>query len=189
MKHRTVMPIAVASLWVVMTCMSASASATTITSSEGTTPFIEFAAEGHVVLDNPIAKIECPSEMAVGIQSHGTGVTAKGTLFWFQYEDCTNSWMDSTTIASGSLEFHATGSGRATVTSSGLTWESTRFGVTCRYATNNTDIGTLTPGTPATLDISASIPFHGGSFLCGSGATTWTGSYTVTSPATVSVDS
>jgi hypothetical protein len=163
------------------------ASATTVTSSAGTTPAISASAEGHVVLDNPIAKIECASSVSGSVTAHGAGVTASGPISALSFTGCTNSW-HVTVVSAGSLEIHSIGSGDGTLTSSGATVESTRFGITCRYATSSTDIGTVTDGTNATLDISAAIPFHGGSGLCGGGATTWTGSYKVNSPTNLVID-
>ena len=164
------------------------ASATTVTSSSGTTPKIVSAANGHVVLDNPIAKIECGSNVEGTVQTHGAGVTAGGAITALSFTGCTNSW-HVTVVSAGSLEIHATSGGNGTLTSSGATVESTRFGITCRYATSKTDIGTVTAGEHAKLDISAAIPFHSGSGLCGEGATTWTGSYSVSSPTNLSIDS
>jgi len=146
---------------------------------------------GHIVLDNPIAKIECTSNLLANVESHGTGVTVKGKVTLLQFGSptpCTNSW-HVTVISGGSLEIHAIGGGNGTVTSSGATIEATRLGITCRYATSGTDIGTLTAGIFGEIDISAAIPFHSGSFLCGSGATTWTGQYALSGPTNVSVDS
>ena len=164
------------------------ASATTVTAPAGSayTGSIRLLSEGHVAIDNPIAAISCNSEIEVSnIESHGAGVTAKGPLSWFSFFNCTNSW-EVTVLSAGSLEFHSTGGGNATVTSSGATLVATRLGITCRYATSNTDIGTVTGAATftshATLDISAAIPFHSGSGLCGSGSTTWTGAYKVLNP-------
>jgi hypothetical protein len=164
------------------------ASATTVTSDAGATPTLSVSAEGHVVLDNPIAKIECASAVTGKVESHGASVTAKGNIGSLSFTGCTNSW-HVTVVSSGSLEAHIIGDGpNGTLTSSGATVEATRFGITCRYATSSTDVGRVTAGEHATLDISAAIPFHSGSGLCGSGATTWTGSYGVTAPTNLTVD-
>jgi hypothetical protein len=166
------------------------ASATIITSPAGTayTSTIKAGnAGGHVVLDNPIAKIECSSSVEGKVESHGAAVTAAGKISSLTFTNCTNSW-HVTVSSGGSLEIHSLGGGKGTLTSSGATVISTRFGVECRYATSNTHIGTVTGGTPATLAISASIPFHGGSSFCGEGATSWTGSYTVSTPGTLLID-
>lgn len=162
--------------------------ATTVTSPKGTayTGVIEGETTGHAVLDNPIAKIECAVRIEGKIESHGAGVTAKGQGSGFVVGTCTNSW-HVTTVASGTVEAHYS-SGNAIITSSGATVEATRLGVACRYATNNTQIGTATPGSPATLHILASIPFHGGSGLCGTGATTGTGTGKATAPASLEID-
>jgi hypothetical protein len=58
----------------------------------------------------------------------------------------------------------------------------------CVFTFNGTQIGTLTSGNPAKLDVSsAKIPRTGGNFLCGSSGT-WTGSYTVNTPSSLYVD-
>ena len=167
------------------------ASATTATSSAGITFTIEASAEGHVVIDNPIAKIECASTLQGTLNTHGSGVTANvvlGTLtFGSPVGTCTNDW-HVTVVSAGWLEFHSIGNGDATVTSTGITIEATRFGINCRYATSSTDIGTITDGQNATIDLTAALPSHGGSFHCGTGATTWTGSYTVTKPVPLVID-
>ena len=173
---------------------SATASATTLTSwPEGTilegttyTGNLVAEAEGHLTLNNPISKIECASKVEGAVESHGEEVTAGGAVSLLSFTGCTNSW-HVTTVSAGSLEVHQTELGNGTVTSSGATIEATRFGVTCRYATSSTTIGTLTgsyiTGNDATLDVSASVPFHSGSALCGTSATGWTGSYKFSVPS------
>lgn len=169
---------------------AAVASATTITSPVGTlyTGEINAASEGHVILDNPIAKIECAWALSGNVKSHGSGATATISLTNFATTNCTNSW-HYTTVSPGTWEIHWTSPNNGTVTWTGMTTESTRFGITCRYATSSTDYGLLTGKAPATIDINAAIPFHSGSGLCGEGATTLTGSLTVNTPASLLVDS
>jgi hypothetical protein len=168
------------------------ASATVFTAPAGTTYTgpVSLESEGYVPIDNPIAAIPCVSNAGGTVGQHGAGVTAIAVLSNLSFTNCTNSW-HVTVVSPGWLEFHALGGGRATVTSTGATIEATRFGITCRYATSSTDIGELTPAsfstTHATLDIKGALPFHGGSGLCGSGATTWTGSYKVTTPTGLSI--
>jgi hypothetical protein len=167
---------------------AATASATNIEAPEGTiyTGPVAAEAEGHVVLDNPIAKIECASTVEGEIESHGEGVPAKGNLSTLTFTGCTDSW-HVTVVTAGSLSIEHTSGSDGDLFSTGATVEATRFGITCRYATNNTTVGTVTGGAPATLDISASIPFHSGSVFCGSGGTAWTGSYEVTNLAELQV--
>lgn len=175
-----------------------SASATTVTSPEGTTYFGEIHAksEGHAVLHNPIAKIECESTVNGHISVNGAKdekgntLNASGSITTLTFSPCTNDW-HVTTVSGGTLSIKSNGDMTGDLFSSGATVEATRFGVNCRYATNNTTVGTVTSKTAssnATLHIQASIPFHSGSFLCGSGATVWTGSYIATSPAGITID-
>lgn len=165
------------------------ASADVVTSPKGTvyTGTIKAEAEGHAVLDNPIAKIECASTVEGKVESHGVGKSVEGKITTLDFTNCTNDW-HVTVVTSGTLAVDWSSGENGSVRSSGATVEATRFGVNCRYATNNTAVGTVTAGTPATMDISAAIPFHSGSFLCGSGATTWTGAYKVVTPGSLFVD-
>jgi hypothetical protein len=163
----------------------------------------------HAILQNPVAKIECHSIVEGKVESHGPGQTAKGKITKLQWGvhgvtdasgnltgNCTNGW-HVTTVAAGELEVHWKAEHEGTVTSNGATVEATRFGITCRYKTENTDIGTLTdshktgstasPST-ATFDIHGQIPFHSGSGLCGTGTSTWEGSYLIETPDTLFID-
>ena len=167
------------------TC-AAYASATTLTSSSGSTPSFSLSSEGHVVIDNPIAKIECAVSMAGKAESHSGGVTVTGNLSSLSFTGCTNSW-HLTVVSAGSFSLHATSGGNATWTSSGVNVEATRFGIICRYTTASTDFGTLTNGEHATLDLSSAVPVEG-SALCDVGTNTATGSLKMTSPTNVSVD-
>ena len=169
---------------------AATASADTATSPTGTTytGTIHAESEGHAILHNPIAKIECPSTVHGHIEVHGAGKTVSGKITTLTFGPCTDEW-HVTVVSAGSLSVHGvTGTENGDVFSTGATVEATRFGLTCRYTTNNTTIGTLTGGSPATLDINASIPFHSGSIFCGSGATAWTGAYKVTTPSSLYID-
>jgi len=153
--------------------------------------------EGHVTLDNPIASIPCQSSVSGHLKENAAS-PANGPITGLSFGVegvCTNSW-HVTVVSGGELELVADATGAektGTLYSQGATVEATRFGVTCRYATSTTTkigtaTGTNTTGATATLDIVASIPFHSGSFLCGEGATTWTGSYKVTGPDSLWID-
>ncbi len=173
-----------------------SASATTLTSPLGTTYTGEIHADnenGHVKLENPIAKIECASTVSGHIERHGTGVTVGGKITTLDFTGCTNSW-HVTSIANGELELHYVSAGVGTLTSTGAKVDTTRLGVTCVYQTNETHIGTatdssITKGT-ATLHVSAEIPINSteSSGLCGSGKAKWEGAYTVTTPMELWID-
>jgi hypothetical protein len=166
-----------------------SAAATTVTSPTGTayTGTIKAVTEGHGVLDNPIAKIECPVTLEGPIESHGVGTTAVGKATGVKIGPCTDDW-HVTTVATGQLIAHWTSGYNGTLESTGTTAETTRFGISCRYATSNTKIGTITGGNPAVLHLETMVPFHSGSIFCGSGATRLTGGGTST-PSAIYLDS
>lgn len=170
--------------------LTGSAAATTYTSPEGTayTGKLVLVSEGHLSLQNPVAKMECTSEVVQGkVESHGSGVTEKSALTELKFPTCTNNW-HVTTVSPGAIEnHHLAGTSNGTLTSTGMTIEATRFGITCRYATNNTDIGTITGGSPATMHLVAAFPFHSGSPLCGTGTFQLTGNYEVTVPTSLFV--
>jgi hypothetical protein len=183
-----------------------SASATSITSPTDTyyTGNIHAVNENtHVILHSDLAgTIECKSTVEGKIETHGKGVTAAGKISTLHFSECTNSW-HVTVVAPGELQIHWKANHEGTLTSTGATVSTTRFGVTCNYVTNETDIGTLTDShtagdTPpanetkdgtATLHIEAKIPIHSGSSgLCGSSPAEWTGSYEVTTPDKLYID-
>jgi hypothetical protein len=186
MKYLKIIMVTAASLM----AFAGTASADIVTSPTGHIWGAAFhaSAEGHVVLDNPIAEIRCPSTIGGGHISQGQGTKASIAVSTLSFNGCTE-W--HTTVVNGgvlSIE-HLTGTQYdGDVYWDGATVEGTRFGITCRYATDTTTVGRLTGGNPATLHIDAEIDIHSGSFLCGSSATTWTGSYLVTAPASLYVD-
>ena len=171
------------------------ASATTVTSPSGTlyTGAIVAEGEGHTTLHaaNGIS-VSCPGSVSGTSLTHGSSVTAIGNIATLTFgtagAPCTNSDVVHVS-ALGSLEIHGLGSGNGTLTSTGTTVNVTdNTGVDCGFLTKETDVGTLTGGSPATLDInSAKIPRHSGSILCGATGT-WTGSYKVTTPASLFID-
>lgn len=157
---------------------ASSASATKITSPTGTTSTAngKVVSEGHIALDNPIAEIQCAGSAESKIESHGgAGVPATGKLSSLSFSSCTNSW-HVTAVTGGTSSINHTSGYNGSISTNGATIEATRFGITCRYATTNTALGTVTSGGPATVHIAAAIPFHSGSGLCGAGATALTGS-------------
>ncbi|HEU4737915.1 MAG TPA: SGNH/GDSL hydrolase family protein [Solirubrobacterales bacterium] len=161
---------------------AASASATVVTTSTGgapATPTIHVVNEGgHVVLATPIASIACSSTIDAKVENHGAAVTASGSLTTLNFTGCTNSW-HVTSATTGNFEIHHSS---GAVISSGAKVDTTRLGVTCIFETNNTKIGTLTSGNPATLHLEASLPVGSGSSgLCGTKAAKWEGSYVTTS--------
>lgn len=161
---------------------------TTLTSPTGTaaTPTIKAASEGHVALDHPIAKIQCEWAFEGTVNKDGAG-GAKIPLSSLSTSGCTESW-HATTVAAGELDIDLTSGYNGVVTWTGGTVEMTRLGTICRYRTENTKLGTLTGGSPATIHLEVNLPFHSGNALCGTEAYPLTGSLKVTSPGSLYVD-
>jgi hypothetical protein len=148
--------------------------------------------EGHVVIHNPIAKIECSSTLEGEVKVHDFGEPIKLPLNSLAFTGCTNKWA-STVTSLGTLAIDPiAGSSNGTVTWSGATITFTYEGINCRYKTESTHIGTLTgsktTGGTATIDLNANLPFHSGSVFCGTGATSFTGNYRVATPDYLDVD-
>lgn len=190
MNHRRISALFVAPLLALL-MFASTASADVLTSPSGTvyTGAIQAAAEGHVVLDNPIATIECASSLEAEVVVHGNGTNVWASVGSLSFTGCTNSW--HVTVASGGMLFlNQTLGSSGEAFSNGMTIEATRFGVTCRYKTEGTTLGEVTSGWPATMEfgLGALIPFHSGSFLCGAGSTSLTGSYKLVAPESLFFD-
>jgi hypothetical protein len=172
-----------------MMAFAASASADYLSTTTGgaeASPTIHAVNEnGHVSLHNPEANIECASTTSGAPNTQGAGESISGPISSLSFTGCTNGWT-VTVNAAGSLTTVANNKNHGgTLSSSGSTVTATLnlffFHITCRYATNNTSIGTITGGNPATLHIEGKIPFHSGSAACGEEPSQWTGDYVTTS--------
>ena len=170
---------------------SGTASATTLTSPAGTTlvkgSMIKAQSEGHTVLDSVIGKIECSVGGEGELTDAGSATeTTEGEVFFGTFS-CTSAAV--TVVKTGTAELHSLGSGKGTLTGSGTEVTVQTFGLHCIFTTNATTLGTVTGGTPATLQISATIPRTGGSSgaFCGASAP-YTGKIKVTSPGTLLID-
>lgn len=168
--------------------LTGSASATSITTTTGgaaATPTVHIVNKSsHITFANPIATIACNVTFEGNVAGHGAGLTAEVTLARFSLSSCTNNW-HATTVTPGILLIHWTSGHDGTVTWTGAKFDLTRLGVTCVYETNNTQIGTITGGNPASLliDPGASIPINTAesSGLCGTGNAKWEGPLVTTS--------
>jgi hypothetical protein len=153
--------------------------------------------EGKVILDPPFGAIECSVSTVAGKVTNAGGKTGEevthtvsGSIETLTFSSCNAT---VTVLKKGTLEIHSLGNGNGTLTSSGAEVTVQFFGTHCIFATNNTDLGTVTgsstTGKTATLDISATIPRTGGSsgVFCGSTAA-WTGAYEVTAPDPLFID-
>ncbi|MGN6254287.1 MAG: hypothetical protein ACTHO8_04815 [Solirubrobacterales bacterium] len=188
--------IAAAALMAFAAVGSASA-ATTLTCGSGTLcaaeTTIESKSEGKAVLDAPFGNVECEST----VKGHTTNTAGSpdGPITSLTWSNCGGDTV--TTLENGSLSIEtegATSNNNGTLKSTGSKVTVIHLGVHCIYETSGTTLGKVTGSAntangKATLDISATIPRVGGNggAFCGSSAP-WTGSYEVTSPATLNVD-
>jgi hypothetical protein len=152
---------------------------------------LDFSNEETVVLTGPFGETidTCAISTVEGevTETGGTEKTVKGKITKLVWEGCTRP---TTTIALGELEVHhELGTDNGTVTSTGTTVriENVPLFGTCNYATNATDIGTLTGttsrgGKDPTFDIAATISSEAN---CPKG--TWEGSYVYTGTTTFDV--
>lgn len=188
LKMLGLMVVAAAAFMVV----AASASATELTSPKNTTYEGEITAtsEGHAVLKGSFGvEVKCDSHTAGNIEESG-GAEVAGAIEELSFTGCTDEYA-AHVLNNGSLSINGSGVVRGYGNEVQVT---TPLGINCTYKTNATTgtvLGNLTDsdetGSTATLDISATIPRTGGSFLCGSTGA-WSGSYSVSAPDALYVD-
>ncbi|MDQ3724623.1 MAG: hypothetical protein M3335_01830 [Actinomycetota bacterium] len=140
----------------------------------------------NAVLQAGFATIECPHSEVDGVTSNagGIGVPVEGNITTLAFTGC-NATVK--TLKTGKLILHHTSGTNGTVTSEGAEVTVAIGSTSCVYGTPSaTDIGSLTGGSPATLNANTSLTRISGGFLCANPAT-WTASYTVTVPNTLKV--
>lgn len=169
--------------------LSATASATQLTSPEGTVYTGSAEAEsGEITIHGGPGQYICQRSPAKGsVKSHGSSSTVVGELTSWAFENCTGH---VTVKSKGTITIHKEGT-NGIVTSSGAEVEATNtnLGISCVFSTNETQIGTFTGSNKsnAVVDLEGMVPRTGGSVFCGS-AGELTGSYVITSPSTLSLD-
>ena len=159
------------------------ASASTLTSPEGTTYTGEIVATStNSELDRAFVTTKCGhSETKGKVESHGPGANATIVFSSLTFTECNYR----TTVQKPGI-WEITSSN--TVISNGMEFTMDTSVGSCTFSTSNTSIGPLTEGANASLDInSPNLPKTGGNFLCGS-SMTWTGSYDFTTPNDLWVD-
>jgi hypothetical protein len=176
--------------------LASSASATILTSPEGTTYTGELQAEAIgalVVHNNSFSSYTCGTSTASGkVEAHGASTTVSGLLASWTLGNCNK---EVKVLKLGKIEIHTekeSSNGNGIVTASGT--EVTIFdgSTDCIYTTNNTYLGVLTGsnttgGNAKLLISSAAVPRTGGSVFCGTSGTL-TGEYKITSPSTLYID-
>jgi hypothetical protein len=105
-------------------------------------------------------------------------VTSKSSELWSR--NCTTT---TVSLAPGSLEIHWKEGTNGTLTVKGTEVTKMIGSVSCVYgpAAGGVDLGTLTGGSPATVDVEAVLPKLSGGFLCPADVV-WNGAYLVTTP-------
>lgn len=189
MKHLKMLGFAVMAAAALM-AFAGSASATTVTSPANSefTGTVEATGTGSLLLKAGFANITCTASTVAGkIETNGdSGIDASGKLSTLSFSSCGSSTVD--TLAKGNLQIEGTGGTNGVVKGTGSEVTVSAIGTSCVYGTSTgTTLGTFTGGTPATMDISASLPKISGGFACANPAA-WSGTYTVTTPATMTVD-
>ena len=161
-----------------------SASATILTSPEGSTYTGEIVATStNSELDGAFVTVKCGHSEAKGsVENHG-GERVSGPITTLTFTTCN---YHTTVENKGTLEVDTNG----TVYSkeAKVTINTSVGSCTFTTAASGTDVGTLSQGKGASLNInSAKIPRTAGNFLCGSSGT-WTGSYDLVTPNDLWVD-
>src|SRR5215203_4578284 len=141
-----------------LSMMSATASATVLTSppgtgyTGGTLKLSSTHTSVHPGSGTSFLTVTCESAVIQGVlETDGAGVSARTRpLSSLSFTKCGN---DLVTVAQTcALEIYSLGGGKGTVTSTGMEVEfHTSEGPTCTMTTKGTDIGVLTGGTPASL--------------------------------------
>jgi hypothetical protein len=182
---------------VALIALTTPASATTLTGAGGTTlgtgTSVKAESEGTTTLHPPIGDIECKKASAslTTTNSGGSGVEVTASAESGGASECNGTVQF---LATGSVSAQGTGSNNGTLRSTGTEVTIEFSGFHCIFKTSSTTIGTITgsatTGSNATVDISATIPRVGGrsGAFCGSTAQ-WTGSFKITTPSTLNIDS
>jgi len=192
--------VAAAALMAFVGAGSASATTLTCTNPPGTKVVcpagttIDATAGSSLNLKAGFANITC-TESTVHGKTTNTGSsteTVKGHIEGLTFGKCNAT---VTVIEKGTLEIHTDQEGvtdnNGTLTGSGSVVTVATGGISCTYATNNTDLGTVKGSTStggiATMIINAELTKSAGGFLCANPAH-WEGSYEITTPAWLDVD-
>jgi hypothetical protein len=136
-------------------------------------------------LETSFKNVECSKSALKGETSNEGSATEEvtgpeGTLT-FEECNCEVKVLKAGTVSTGWIAGTNNGTQQASSNESTVSC-STIFGpVHCIYATEGTDLGTLTGGNPAKLDASAEIPKLPTAAIC-SEKSHWTAEYEVTSP-------
>jgi hypothetical protein len=201
MKYVKMLGVAAVAAMAFMAFLGASSASATVLCATTTTPCgsvygvnteidASLASGTSAVLRNTSGSIEdtCTTSTTKGVtESSGSSTTTvKGKVkVEGETKDLTFGGCEQTTdvLAGGELEIHwISGTHNGTLTAKEFQVTMTLVGVTCTFsAGTGTDLGTVTGGSMATMDVNAVVNKSAGSFLCPSTAV-WEAAYTVTNP-------
>ncbi len=182
MKYIKMIGLAVVAAATLMS-FAVAASATVLEDSSGNLPKgskIDFTG-ANIVMKAGFETLECSHSAMSGTTSNagGAGETVETNLSTLAFSNCKPTIH---VFQKGRLIFHYTSGSNGTVTHESGEWTIATSMTSCTYGTPTaTDIGTLSGGGPAVLNVSASLTKISGGFLCSNPAT-WTAKYTTTSP-------
>lgn len=171
------------------------ASATTLTSPTGTvyTGTITAGSEGSTSIHGSFVTVTCKkSHVQSKVEQHGVGVTAAGNNSILSFAECN---FPVKVLKGGSLEWHIINCNANDECTATITLKNAEITIetsiaNCLFTASSADI-TLTPthdtGGRPIWHTNSELPRTGHSIFCGSSGT-WTGTYGVTTPATLWVN-
>jgi hypothetical protein len=144
--------------------------------------------EEPVILETEYLRMECPESTIQGKTSSegGEGQAVSLPIESMTFLQCPHC--EFTFLKAGAVTISwISGTHDGTVTSNGTEITTSCFfpGIGkdhCIYRTENTDLGTIVGGSPATLEVKAFTPTVPTGLFCSEGLT-WEGTYTVTGPS------
>jgi hypothetical protein len=181
--------------------LSASASATTLTSPAGTayTGPVKAETEGEMIVHEPLIESRCKSTFEWTPTSHGASVTVKGPVTAFYLTEC-SAGTTVFPVKLGTFEVHtrtekADANGTLTWTGAEITSQThAPIGtIDCLYGieSGNSHVGVITgstnTGTTAKVDMEVTLVRVGGSPFCPV-TSKWTAAYKITTPDNLNVD-
>jgi len=189
MKHLKMIGLALVAAAAFMAFAGSASAAPTLTSPAGTayTGTLTATASSSLLLKATFANVTCTSSTVSGTISTNNETHAAGNISTLSFSNCGTNDVTSLKNADNTFgQLTVNQKGEVFGSNSRVTILNTTTGAHCIYGTTiNTKLGTLTGGKPATMTISASLPYNAESkssqFVCGSTGS-WSGSYTVTVP-------
>lgn len=113
---------------------------------------------------NGTTLVTCTGSTIRGVTDATTAPSLSTPISQFAWSGCSQTIH---TIANGSLRYAFTSGSSGQVTGSGSSWTIVTSGVSCTYGTGEgTKLGTVTGGTPAVMEIDATLTKLSGGLLC-----------------------